>query len=129
MLLKKLRLTIKANHAKPTPPIGPMLGQRGLNIKEFCTNFNTTTQSYIELTPIVSDLWIDSSNNISISIHGPTLHYIIKNFTINNNINSKTLYIISKYLKKYDKRYQEVDVIKIFKTILNICKCRNININ
>lgn len=129
MLLKKLRLTIKANNAKPTPPIGPMLGQRGLNIKEFCTLFNTMSQSYIESTPLVTDLIIDKNNHITIQIHGPTLHYVLTSFIQNNTISIKTLFLISSYFKKYDKRYENIEIQSIFRTIINTCKKMKLNIN
>ncbi|PJE59850.1 MAG: 50S ribosomal protein L11 [Candidatus Portnoybacteria bacterium CG10_big_fil_rev_8_21_14_0_10_44_7] len=39
-----LKLQIKAGQANPAPPIGPILGQHGLNIQEFCTRFNEATK-------------------------------------------------------------------------------------
>jgi len=41
-----LKLQVPAGAANPSPPIGPALGQRGLNIMEFCKAFNAQTQSY-----------------------------------------------------------------------------------
>jgi hypothetical protein len=40
----QLKLQVKAGSAKPVPPIGPALGQRGINIMEFCKAFNAQTQ-------------------------------------------------------------------------------------
>jgi large subunit ribosomal protein L11 len=39
-----IKLQVKAGSATPSPPIGPALGQRGLNIMEFCKAFNARTQ-------------------------------------------------------------------------------------
>ena len=39
-----IKLQIKAGQANPTPPIGPALGQHGLNIQDFCSRFNAATQ-------------------------------------------------------------------------------------
>ncbi len=39
-----IKLQIKAGAANPAPPVGPALGQHGLNIQEFCTKFNTATK-------------------------------------------------------------------------------------
>ncbi|MBM3524511.1 MAG: 50S ribosomal protein L11 [Alphaproteobacteria bacterium] len=47
-----IKLTVPAGKANPSPPIGPALGQRGLNIMEFCKAFNAATQSFEEATPI-----------------------------------------------------------------------------
>ena len=50
----ELKLQIPAGKANPSPPVGPALGQRGLNIMEFCKAFNAKTQemavSYTHLT-------------------------------------------------------------------------------
>lgn len=41
-----IRLLIKAGQAKPAPPVGPSLGQAGLNIMQFCKDFNAKTANY-----------------------------------------------------------------------------------
>lgn len=43
-LLTKIKLQIPAGQANPAPPVGPALGQHGLNIQEFCTKFNDATK-------------------------------------------------------------------------------------
>ena len=47
-----IRLQIPAGKANPSPPVGPALGQRGLNIMEFCNAFNAATKQYAPDTPI-----------------------------------------------------------------------------
>ncbi|MDR3425201.1 MAG: 50S ribosomal protein L11 [Alphaproteobacteria bacterium] len=47
-----IKLQVPAGAANPSPPIGPALGQRGLNIMEFCKQFNAKTQSMEKGTPI-----------------------------------------------------------------------------
>jgi large subunit ribosomal protein L11 len=47
-----IKLTVSAGQANPSPPIGPALGQRGLNIMEFCKAFNAATQGFGQGTPI-----------------------------------------------------------------------------
>ena len=47
-----LKLQVPAGAANPSPPIGPALGQRGLNIMEFCKAFNAQTQQEEKNTPI-----------------------------------------------------------------------------
>ena len=49
-----VKLQIKAGQANPAPPIGPVLGQHGVNIMEFCKQFNAKTQKNNgEVTPVV----------------------------------------------------------------------------
>lgn len=58
-----IKLTISAGKANPAPPVGPALGQRGVNIMEFCKAFNAATQSY-ELgspVPVVITVFVDKS--------------------------------------------------------------------
>jgi large subunit ribosomal protein L11 len=58
-----IKLQIPAGKANPSPPVGPALGQRGLNIMEFCKAFNAQTQSYepgLKL-PVVITAYADKS--------------------------------------------------------------------
>ncbi len=58
-----IKLQVKAGQANPSPPVGPALGQRGVNIMEFCKAFNAQTQG-MELglpTPVVITVYSDRS--------------------------------------------------------------------
>ncbi len=48
----QLKLQIKAGQANPSPPVGPALGQRGINIMEFCKAFNAKTQEMEQGAPV-----------------------------------------------------------------------------
>lgn len=48
----QLKLQIKAGQANPSPPVGPALGQRGINIMEFCKAFNAKTQEMEQGSPV-----------------------------------------------------------------------------
>jgi len=47
-----IKLQVKAGEANPSPPIGPALGQRGVNIMEFCKAFNAATQNVEKGLPL-----------------------------------------------------------------------------
>jgi large subunit ribosomal protein L11 len=47
-----IKLQVKAGQANPSPPVGPALGQRGLNIMEFCKAFNAATQKMEQGAPV-----------------------------------------------------------------------------
>jgi len=47
-----VKLQVPAGQANPSPPIGPALGQRGLNIMEFCKAFNAQTQQMEQGSPV-----------------------------------------------------------------------------
>jgi large subunit ribosomal protein L11 len=57
-----IKLQVKAGAANPSPPIGPALGQRGVNIMEFCKSFNAQTQSMAGFTvPVIVTVFSDRS--------------------------------------------------------------------
>ncbi len=62
-LLGQLKLQIPAGQANPSPPVGPALGQRGINIMEFCKAFNAKTQGAEQgmPLPVVIDYYQDKS--------------------------------------------------------------------
>ncbi len=59
---RKLKLQIQAGQASPSPPVGPALGQAGVNIMEFCKAFNARTQSQAgDLLPVEITVYADST--------------------------------------------------------------------
>jgi len=61
-LVQQLKLQIQAGQANPSPPVGPALGQAGVNIMEFCKEFNAQTQeSAGDLLPVVITVYADKS--------------------------------------------------------------------
>lgn len=61
-VVDQLKLQIPAGKANPSPPVGPALGQRGVNIMEFCKAFNAATQSLGDvLIPVVITVYSDRS--------------------------------------------------------------------
>lgn len=61
-LVKKLKLQIKAGQANPAPPVGPVLSQAGINIQDFCTQFNDATKDRMGQTvPVVISVFDDKS--------------------------------------------------------------------
>ncbi len=74
-----IKLQIPAGKANPSPPVGPALGQRGLNIMEFCKAFNAMTQSMEpgSPTPVVITYYADRTFSIQVK-KPPVSYYIIK---------------------------------------------------
>src|SRR5690554_3705898 len=57
-----IKLQVKAGQANPAPPIGPALGQKGVNIMEFCKQFNAATQDRMGLVlPVIITVFADKS--------------------------------------------------------------------
>ncbi len=61
-LVGKIKLQIEAGKANPSPPVGPALGQHGVNIMDFCKQFNARTESQAGyIIPVVIDVFEDRS--------------------------------------------------------------------
>jgi large subunit ribosomal protein L11 len=73
-----LKLQVPAGSANPSPPIGPALGQRGLNIMEFCKNFNAQTQKMEKGTPIPVVITTYADRSFSFEMKTPPVSYFIK---------------------------------------------------
>ena len=56
-----IRLQVPSGKANPSPPIGPALGQHGVNIMEFCKAFNAKTQDMDTIIPVVISVYTDRS--------------------------------------------------------------------
>jgi len=73
-----LKLQVAAGSATPSPPIGPALGQRGLNIMEFCKAFNAATADMEKgaPTPVVITIYADKSFTFETKL--PPVTYFLK---------------------------------------------------
>lgn len=72
-----VKLQIPAGQANPAPPIGPVLGQHGVNIMEFCKQFNAKTQKQMgEVTPVVLTIYKDRS--FTFEVKTPPVSYLLK---------------------------------------------------
>ena len=73
-----IKLQEPAGQANPSPPIGPALGQRGLNIMEFCKAFNAQTQGMEQGMPIPTVITVFADRSFSFVTKTPPASYFIK---------------------------------------------------
>ena len=73
-----IKLQVPAGKANPSPPIGPALGQRGLNIMEFCKAFNAKTQDQEKGMPIPVVITVFSDKSFTFEMKTPPASYFIK---------------------------------------------------
>ena len=71
-----LKLLIEAGKASPSPPVGPALGQKGINIMEFCKAFNAQTSKSQGLLPVVVTVFVDRS--FTFEVKTPPVSYLLK---------------------------------------------------
>ncbi|SEK42925.1 50S ribosomal protein L11 [Roseovarius nanhaiticus] len=77
-LAGKMKLQVKAGQANPSPPVGPALGQRGINIMEFCKAFNAKTQDMEPGAPCPTVITYYQDKSFEMEIKTPPASYYIK---------------------------------------------------
>jgi len=73
-----LKLQVPAGAANPSPPIGPALGQRGLNIMEFCKSFNAASQDMEKGAPIPVVITIYGDKSFTFAMKTPPVSFFLK---------------------------------------------------
>jgi large subunit ribosomal protein L11 len=73
-----IKLEIPAGQANPSPPVGPALGQRGLNIMEFCKTFNAATQTMEPGTPTPVIITAYADRSFSFETKTPPAAYFLR---------------------------------------------------
>ena len=73
-----VKLQVPAGSATPSPPIGPALGQRGLNIMEFCKAFNAATQEMEKGSPIPVVITAYADKSFTFEMKQPPVSFFIK---------------------------------------------------
>jgi large subunit ribosomal protein L11 len=73
-----IKLQIPAGAANPSPPVGPALGQRGVNIMEFCKAFNAATDSIEKNTPIPVVITVYSDKSFTFTMKKAPVSFYLK---------------------------------------------------
>ena len=73
-----VKLQVPAGQANPSPPIGPALGQRGVNIMEFCKAFNASTQNLEAGMPIPTVITVYADRSFSFITRTPPASFLLK---------------------------------------------------
>ena len=80
-ILGYIKLQVKAGSATPSPPIGPALGQRGVNIMGFCKEFNARTAEMEKGTPLPTVITVYQDKSFTFVTKTPPATYFIKQAT------------------------------------------------
>jgi len=73
-----IRLQVPAGQANPSPPVGPALGQHGVNIMEFCKAFNAQTQSIEQGAPVPVIISVFSDRSFTFEMKTPPASFLLK---------------------------------------------------
>ena len=77
-VLGYIKLQVKAGQANPSPPIGPALGQRGLNIMQFCKEFNAASQAMEPGSPIPVVITAYQDKSFTFEMKTPPVSFFLK---------------------------------------------------
>jgi len=80
-VIAEIKLNVPAGKANPSPPVGPILGQRGLNIMLFCQQFNEKTKEMKPGTPIPVIISAYADKSFTFILKNPPVSFFIKEFS------------------------------------------------
>ena len=109
-LVTQIKLQIPAGQANPAPPVGPALGQHGLNIQDFCTQFNNDSKSRMgDIIPVIISVFEDRS--FSFEMKTPPTSSLIKKILKLKKASSNPL--LQKVGKLSRAQLEEIATIKM----------------
>ena len=73
-----IKLQVPAGQANPSPPVGPALGQHGVNIMEFCNGFNAQTQNIEQGAPVPVVITVYGDRSFTFEMKTPPASYLLK---------------------------------------------------
>ncbi len=138
---KRIRLTVPANKAKPSPAIGQALGSLGINMMKFCKDFNSQTTKYIDDLPMRVRLHSLNDGSYTFSVHLPHSTYYLKKSAgvdlgshsplheVAGVVHVKQIYQLA-LLKQHDHPELELTPLpSIFRSIVSTCKSMGFNVD
>ena len=127
-IIKKLNLIIPAQSAKLGPPVGPVLGQVKIKVKDFCTMFNDATMVFAPGLPLPVTVCVFKNEIFNFYIKTPSTSFLLKNALISKKAKSLSLLDIYKLslIKKLD--FDHLSQKAVFKSILVGAKILKISI-
>ena len=96
-----IKLQVPAGHANPSPPVGPALGQHGLNIMEFCKAFNAQTQSMEPNLPVPVVITVYSDKSFTfVTKTTPASHLLKKAASISSGSSTPNTHKVGKVTRE-----------------------------
>jgi large subunit ribosomal protein L11 len=134
-----LKLVIPAAKANPSPPVGPALGQRGVNIMEFCKQFNERTKHLKDNTPTPVQVTVFNDKSFTFVVKTPPVTYFLKQACsvtkgaslpgkeTKGTLSLKQLYEIAN-IKKEDPAFKHLTMETMLKMFLGTAKSMGIEV-
>lgn len=134
-----VKLTLPAGQAAPSPPVGPRLGQMGVNIMQFCKDFNAATASYVDGTPVTTKIIAYNDRSASFTLRSPPVSFLLKRAAgiekganspgheVAGKVSLKHVYEIAK-IKQKDRHLSHLPLKAICKSILSTARTCGIEV-
>ena len=119
-----IKLNLEAGKANPTPPVGPILSQYGININKFCIEYNKKTSDYIGVCIPVS-IYILDNKNFKLKLYYPSTSYLIEKYSYKSILSFNSL---KKILNVKKIELHPITYKNILKTIKETLKQKKIKI-
>jgi len=139
--IRTIKLKIPAKKASPAPPVGPTLGQEGLNINEFCKEFNVKSTPYKNNIEIPTILKVNWNKTYKMILKPPHIAQLIKQLTINvpleyrkyqisdkEVLTLKQVYELAVFLRTHSKEFEFSEVKSVVLIILGTVQSMGLNI-
>lgn len=127
----KIKLNLISNKANPSPPIGPTLGQKGLNISSFCKEFNKKTNNVDKSWILPTVIIYYSDKSYDFFIKKPTVFFYLKNFlNLNLSLDSEKKIKFLSILEIVKFKISDFNCLNIYsniKTIIGVLKSIKVN--
>jgi ribosomal protein L11 len=127
-VVKKLDLIIPAQSAKLTPPVGPLLGQVKIKVKDFCVLFNDATARFKVGLPFPVSVFVYKNDTFCFIIKTPIIAFLLKSSLAQSNNNTLFLLDIYKISKIKKLQFNYIKIENIFKNVLLTAKILKIKI-
>eukprot|EP00055_Hartaetosiga_balthica_P000489 m.136705 g.136705 ORF g.136705 m.136705 type:complete len:150 (-) comp10850_c0_seq1:27-476(-) len=135
----RFTMFIGANSAAPAPPLGPALGQRGINIMDFCKQFNEKTKEFKKGVPIPTAVEVKGDRSFSFKTGMPPNSYFLKKAAnVNKGANKpgkelvgsvtlRQIYEIAA-IKKQDAKFRNTPLQSVCKSIIGSARSMGIDV-
>ncbi|KAI9102817.1 ribosomal protein L11, RNA binding domain-containing protein [Phlyctochytrium arcticum] len=130
---QKVRLLVPAGKAAPAPPVGPVLGQRGVKSMDFCKLFNDRTKQYITGIPIPTSILVEPNRTFTFITKTPPTPWLLKQAAgvekgsarprdiIVGKVTLKHIYEIAK-IKSQDPAFRGVDLQQVASRVIGTAR-------